>query len=421
MSFVIENRPVSHVVSPTRMRRDPLGVLFDLAREAPIVRCRVGRRLVVLATAPEVAREALVTRQRELVKENVIDARGYRGAPVKPGLLASNVPDNHEAGRRLLRPPFSRTQVVEQVEPEVRAEAQRLVASWAGRVVDVERELAASALRITASTQFGVELPDAAAIESDMRTVLAPFNLVVSRRSMARDMLRVRSGANFAQAVGRLGQFGARLVEGPGPVAVALRSAGLSAAERATEARNIAVAATETTAVAVTWSLLELARNEALRSAVADGGDELVDRVFTETLRLYPPAWCISRLAVSDVELAGELVPEGTMVVVSPFAMQRDARHYPQPDVFDPDRWLDGPAAATRAFTFMPFGAGARRCLGEEVAWIEGRVILGELARSLELTLAGPAEVGMLPADSLRPAQSVLFRAASRSRALSRA
>jgi cytochrome P450 len=234
-----------------------------------------------------------------------------------------------------------------------------------------------------------------------------------------RDATRVGSRSHFVQAAERLDAFGARLVEGSGPVASALRAAQIAPDERATEARNIAIAATETTSVTLTWSLLELARDPVLQAAAAaEDGEALVERVFTETLRLYPPAWYIGRLALADVELAGEPVAEGTMVLVSPYLVHRDERFYERPGTFDPDRWLEGTAAATRAFTFLPFGAGSRRCIGEEIAWLEGRVILAELARSLELEVAGDADVGMLPGASLRPARRVLLRARPRHAAL---
>ena len=380
----------------------------------------VGRRLLVVATAPDAAREVLVTRQRDLVKENVVNAGRYRGALSKPGLLASNRPENHEAGRRLLRPAFGREQVRDGVEPEVRAETERLSASWArGGIVDVERALSAGTLRIAARALFGVDLPDADAVATDIRSLLGAFSLVISARSMVRNATRVRSSWRFVQVAKRLDAFGARLVEGPGPVASALRAAQIAHDERAAEARNIAIAATETTSSVLTWSLLEVARDRVLQAAVAEDGDALAERVFTETLRLYPPAWYIGRLALSDVELAGEAVAEGTMVLVSPYLLHRDERHHERPETFDPDRWLEGTAAATRAFTFLPFGAGSRRCIGEEIAWLEGRVILAELVRSLELEVAGDYDVGIFPGASLRPARPVLLRARSRSRPLS--
>src|SRR5262249_49191242 len=97
-----------------------------------------------------------------------------------------------------------------------------------------------------------------------------------------------------------------------------------------------------------------------------------------------------------------------------PYLLHRDPRHYPDPERFDPDRWREGTATAARAFTFIPFGAGRRRCIGEEIAMVEGRVILSELARSLRVEPAGELDLEPFPGASLRPSRPLLLRARPR-------
>jgi cytochrome P450 len=402
---------LSHLRAVGRLRRQPLQFLSALADETPVARRVIGRRPLIVAIAPEAVREALVTRQRELIKENVIDARRYRGVSWKPGLLASNKLDNHAEGRRLLRPSFSRDQTRLQVEPIVHQASERFVASWSRQdEIEVESQLAALTIQVAATALFGESIRDEEIAVRDIETVLDEFNLVTSWRTVLVNALRVRSGLRFEKAWTRLAGQAELLAAGPGPVAEVLRRSGINPTEVAAEVRNILMAATETTATALTWTLVELARNPALGAAVAAEGEPMADRVFAETLRLYPPAWFIGRLAVADTELAGEEVTEGSMVLMSPYLLHRDARHYDDPTVFDPSRWKDGTAAGARAFTYLPFGAGPRRCIGEEIAWLEARAILVTLARAFEFELVGAPDLTPFPGASLRPTGHVRMK-----------
>lgn len=397
------------------LRRDPLEFLASVELDAGLVRRRVGRRELLIALSPEAVREALVTRQHELIKSNVIDARPFRGVVWKPGLLTSNSLDRHERGRRLLRPSFGRQQTHDHVEPIAREESERLVEAWrrAGEV-DVGEGLTELTLQIAARALFGDTVSDADVVTRDIHTVLAAFRVASSTGTMLRDLLHLRSGMRFTAALGRITALSARLMTGPGPLARVLRETELSEDERISEARGVLLAATETTATALTWAIAELAREPALGRLIASEGEDAAERVFTETLRLFPPAWYIGRLAVTDTELVGERVAQGAMVLVSPYLLHRDPRYYSDPTAFDPDRWRTGTVAAARAFTYIPFGAGPRRCIGEEIAWLEGRLVLATLARSLTFELIGRPDLRPSAGASLHPAGRVVARVEAR-------
>lgn len=402
---------MSNLTAVGRLRRHPLEFLSELADETPVARRVIGQRTLVVAVAPEAAREALVTRRREFVKENIVDARRYRHVAWKPGLLTSNKVENHTEGRRLLRPSFSREQTRSRVEPIVREASERLVATWSEKDnVEVEPHLAGLTMQIAATALFGESIRDEHTAVQDIEIVLSEFNLVTSWMTVVRNLLRVRSGLRFEEAWTRLAERARLLALGTGPVAEVMRTSRLNPGEVAAEVRNILLAATETTSTALTWTLVELARNPALGNAVAEQGEPFAERVFAETLRLYPPAWFIGRLAVADTELAGEQVKEGSMVLVSPYLLHRDSRHYADPTVFDPDRWREGTTAAAQAFSYLPFGAGPRRCIGEEIAWLEARVILVILARAFEFELVGASDLTPFPGASLRPTDRVRMR-----------
>ncbi|GAA0273927.1 cytochrome P450 [Streptomyces polychromogenes] len=161
-------------------------------------------------------------------------------------------------------------------------------------------------------------------------------------------------------------------------------------------------AAHETTAAALAWLFLLLDRNPRIRRQVRDEADrELAGRLPTaadvprlavtesvvkETLRLYPPLWLIERTVEEPTELAGFPLRPGQRVAVSPFVLQRDPRHYHEPDAFRPDRWTGrSPADPLPKYAFMPFGGGPRTCLGTHFATVAMTVTTATLTSSYQI------------------------------------
>jgi cytochrome P450 len=101
--------------------------------------------------------------------------------------------------------------------------------------------------------------------------------------------------------------------------------------------------------------------------------------VFMEALRLYPPAWLLTRCALEDHEVHGVSIPKGSIVVMSQYLLHRDARFFSEPRAFRPERWAGEPARGGR-LAYFPFGAGPRSCIGQGLAMIEGPLVLATLA-----------------------------------------
>lgn len=161
----------------------------------------------------------------------------------------------------------------------------------------------------------------------------------------------------------------------------------------------------ETTATALTWAVDCALRHpgtlERMRAEAVDvlGDDATLDAarvkqlafigaVINESMRLYPIAWTVPRALVVPTTLVGYALPAGTMVAPSIFQTQRDARHWPEPNAFRPERFLDGKPSV---YQFFPFGAGVWRCLGAQFAEYEMRVVLARIVASVDLALAGDA------------------------------
>lgn len=117
---------------------------------------------------------------------------------------------------------------------------------------------------------------------------------------------------------------------------------------------------------------------------------EYLERVIQETLRLYPPVHLGSRIAAQDLEFQGYRIPAGRRVVYSIYLTHRMAAYWPDPERFEPDRFLPEQARQRPHYTYLPFGGGPRNCLGLAFAQVEVKVVLAHLLQNFDLTLGGP-------------------------------
>ncbi|MGH2601400.1 MAG: cytochrome P450, partial [Dehalococcoidia bacterium] len=103
-------------------------------------------------------------------------------------------------------------------------------------------------------------------------------------------------------------------------------------------------------------------------------------------LRLYPPLWVLGRVVTEPCTLAGHRLQAGTIVLVSPWVVQRDPRYFDRPGAFEPERWGDGLARRLPRYAYFPFGGGPRVCIGAGFAMMEAVVVLATMARRFRLS-----------------------------------
>ena len=185
---------------------------------------------------------------------------------------------------------------------------------------------------------------------------------------------------------------------------------------------TLLLAGHETTALALTWAWLLLAREPAARSALEAelatvlGGrlptpDDVprlpyTEAVLSETLRLRPPAYATGREAVRETSIDGTRVKKGRVVFVSMSATHRDPRFFPDPDTFRPERWLDGLERRLPRGAFFPFGLGPRMCVGASFAMLEATLILATCVQRWRFDPT-VGDAGSRPAITLRPAHAI--------------
>jgi cytochrome P450 len=136
--------------------------------------------------------------------------------------------------------------------------------------------------------------------------------------------------------------------------------------------------------------------------------------VLSESMRLYPPAWVVGRLAIKDYEVRGYVVPAGSLVLVSQYVTHRDARFFTDPERFDPRRWTPEEKEARPAYSYFPFGGGARRCVGEGFAWMEGVLLVATIASRWRMGLDPEHRVETYPRITLRPRRGIRVTLESR-------
>lgn len=188
---------------------------------------------------------------------------------------------------------------------------------------------------------------------------------------------------------------------------------------------TLLIAGHETTALSLFWSLYLLALAPEWQERVAEEADAVdlspegahaaferlpvARAVVAEALRLYPPAYSIVRIAKERDEVAGEEVPPGGMVVVSPWILHRHQRLWHDPLAFDPARFLPGAEAPDR-FAYLPFGVGPRVCVGAQFALMEAALVLATLARAFRVELVGSRRVMPVGVVTTAPERAPPFR-----------
>jgi len=187
------------------------------------------------------------------------------------------------------------------------------------------------------------------------------------------------------------------------------------------EVMTLFLAGHETTANALTWTWYLLAQNAQVEQRLGAEVDTVlagraptladlprlpyVEMVVKESMRLFPPAWGFGRLALEEFELGGYRIPTGTNIFITQWLTHRDARFFPEPERFDPERWREDPVRKGKIprFAYFPFGGGPRVCIGAGFAMMEATLLLATLAQRYRFSLAPNAQVVPLFSVTLRP------------------
>ena len=422
------------------LRRDPLAFFTRLARQyGDVVPFKAGLRRFVLVNHPDHVRGLLVTSASHFIKSPAL-----RRAKVTlgEGLLTSEG-DLHKRQRRLAQPAFYAPRVADYT-PDMVAETLRLRGRWRdGQPIDIHREMTELALLIAARTLFGTTVEsDVHRIGHAMSTAVGMFRRVLMPGGLIAAMLPFPHTLEYWSARRFLFHTVRRIItqrrsRPRDPHARDFLSLLLNAQDHEGDGGSMSdqqlhdevitlfSAGHETTAnlLTFTWHLLsqhphvrqrfeeEIDQVLAGREPTPDDVPQLTytRMVLAESMRLYPPAWTVTRQAAKPWSVGGIDVPPGHIVIVSQWVMHRDPRFWPDPDRFDPERFTEQAKASRPRYAYFPFGAGPRSCIGEPFAWLEAALVLATLAQTWRLERRGPADLPLEPTITLRPRGPVMM------------
>ena len=411
-------------------RRDPLGFLAACARDyGDIVRYRIAHFTTYLLNHPEFSEYVLVTNTRNFVKGRALQAgRDLLGN----GLLMSEG-DEWLRQRRLVQPAFHRDRIAASGNVIV-GYAQQMLATWQpGETRDMHQEMIRLTLAIIAQIFFNTSVGEEAdAVGAALYDFLEEFKHQVDTAMLIPQWIPTPGRLRAQKAIGRLEAIIYRLIHerrGSGLdngdlLSMLLRAEDASGAamtdrQLRDEVMTLFLAGHDTTAVTLTWTWYLLALHPQIEAKLAAElqavlGERLPcvddlpqlrysEKVIKESMRLYPPVWVITRVALQDCEIGGCRVPAGTSLALSQWVMHRDPRYFDHPDEFDPDRWTDGFSQQLPRFAYFPFGGGPRSCIGSSLAMTEAVLVLAVIAQRFRLTLAPGYRLEMWPSLTLHP------------------
>ncbi|MFZ1928012.1 MAG: cytochrome P450, partial [Candidatus Sulfotelmatobacter sp.] len=384
---------------------------------------------------PDYIREVLVVQNDNFIKERTVQRTKMllgEGMITAEGAV-------HRAQRLAAQPAFHRQRIGEYGGVIVEESAQ-LRDSWkAGERRDIAVDMMHLTLKIVARTLFATDLRDEVyELAAAINRIMGLYNFLVMLPA-AEWLVHLRPPglAAFVRARKRIDAVVYRMIDAhrrSGRDSGSLLDLMLAASPANDEASRqalrdqvitIFLAGNETVANALSWTWYLLSENPECEAKLHEEVDRVLagrlavaadvpnlrytETVMAESLRLYPPAWAMGRYARNDFTLGEYYLPARTTVLISQFITQRDPRYFPDPLRFDPDRFsAEGKARRTK-FTYFPFGAGARQCIGESFAWMEGVLILATLAQKWKLRLDPGHRIEPQPLITLRPKYGMLM------------
>ena len=404
---------VGHALQLWRRPRD---FVASLTAAGDLVEIGFGPHSAYLACHPDLALQVLQ------------EARTFdKGGPlfekarllVGNGLVSSEWED-HRYQRRMLQPAFHPARRADYVALMC-GEIDAVLAGWRdGAAFDVSEAMHALTLRITARTMFSSAVGGRAITE-------VAYCMPVIMRGVYRRMIAPLGWYEKLPTPGnrRFSQVRARMHDVIRETIAEQRGAGgdpdsllhillgtrdedsdaaLTEDEIYDQVMTLLIGGTETTGNTMSWAFYMLSQHPEVERRLHAEVDEVLDggapgfddlprleyswRVLTESLRMFPPAWLLTRTTTRETELAGVRLLPGTTVMYSPYALGRNPALFRDPDTFDPDRWLPERAGSLARASNLPFGAGNRKCIGESFGQAETTLTLASIAARWRLRAA---------------------------------
>jgi cytochrome P450 len=421
------------------MRRDPIQFLMASVQEyGDVVRLRAGPRTLHLVRNPDHVRHVLQENNRNYGRETV----GYQKLKLALGEgLVTSEGEFWRRQRRIAQPAFHRERIAHFGERMVHA-ADVMMRRWTDRrsdePIDVSEEMMRLTLEIVAMTIFSVDVSEViGGVGKDVTVVLRFITDRMTSILGLFDELPTPANRKFRESMSRLDDFIYKAIAerhaskaDPGDLLSMLLAArdeetgeGMSDKQLRDELITMFGAGHETTANALTWTLYLLSKHPSVERRLYEevssvlGGRlpvladlerlPFVRDVVKESMRIVPPVWAIGRSANEEDEIAGYVIPKGSIVLTSPYVTHRHMALWDNPEGFDPERWRTQRVAQLPRFAYFPFGGGPHLCIGNSFALMETELVLAAIVQRFRLDLLPGHPVELEPTITLRPKQGM--------------
>ncbi|WP_338700411.1 cytochrome P450 [Streptomyces sp. Q6] len=413
------------------LARRPLEFLTGLPRYGDLVEVRLGRRPAVMVCHPD------------LIKRVLLEPRTFdKGGPlfdkaeelVGSGLFAATW-EPHRRQRRMMQPGFHQARMPGYATV-MREEIAALLDGWSdGQQGDVRDEMHTVTLRIASRTMFTNPVSGRAAAE--VQECMPIINRGVYKRMVAPtallEKLPTRENREFALAHERMrvvvdetiGQYRAAGVDHGDLMSILIGAVdeetgrGLSETEIHKQVMTLLAGGMETTANAICSTLHQITTHPEVERRLCAELDTVLggrpatfediprlpylNRVLYETLRLRPPVWLLTRTTTHATELGGRPIPEGAIVLLSPYLLHHNPELFADPETFDPDRWLPERVDDVTEAAMQPFIMGNRKCIGDKFALTEAMLVIASILARWTLRPVPDAKRTPLPEATLGP------------------
>ena len=445
MKSVIEYPPGPTYILPYRLVRkflhDPLKLLIDISHTyGDIAHFKFGSQNVYLLNNPDYIEDVLVTNYKKFIKS--------RGLQVSKRLLGNGLVTSegeyHDLQRHLIQPTFYPKRIKSYSDMMIK-QANDMCNSWHdGAILDIHKEMTKLTLAIICKTVLGYDIdPEHDEVGDALLTCMKYFNrLLMPFGELIEKIPLLPINKGFQKAKKDLDSIVYSIIkehrkkldkgddkESHDDLLLTLLQAQdeeagigrMTDEQLRDEVMTIFLAGHETTANALTWTYYLLSENPLIETRLQEelysifGNSrtpitvddvpklQYTEKVLTESMRLFPPAWALGRQAIDDYKVGGYSVPKGSIILMSQYVMHRDPRYFPEPDRFYPDRWTEEFRKQLPRFSYFPFGGGIRGCIGEPFAWLEGILLIATICRQWRLKHVPSHKVELKPLITLRP------------------
>jgi cytochrome P450 len=461
-SYSIEYPPGPHSILPNKLLREfinnPIKTLMDIAYTyGDISHFKFGRQHVYLINNPHYIEDILIRNHKNFIKS--------RGLQVSKRLLGEGLVTSegeyHDRQRRIIQPAFH-PDLIKKYADIMTAYAANMCQRWHdGMTVDIHKEMMHTTLEIISKAVLGSEVK----LEKDdevgnalmvcmeyFNRLQMPFGELIEKIPIlsvnkgyqrAKKLLdsivynMIKEHRDNEQRGIQQGDLLYTLLQAQDEEA---RIGRMNDMQLRDEVMTVFLAGHETTANALTWTLYLLSQhptvsdklyhelccvlgnNNKESSSNSNSNSKIVptiedvpkleytEKVFRESMRLYPPAWTIGRQVINDYKVDKYVIPADSIILMSQYVMHHNPRYYTDPDLFYPDRWNKEVKSHLPRFSYFPFGGGIRGCVGEPFAWLEGILLIATICNQWKMHHDTNHKVELKPLITLRPKYGMRMR-----------